>query len=566
MSLDVSVKVAAQKFHGTFAKHSSRTLRVLVCLFISAFAFSQQAPPDYTSILQYIHSDWDQLTRSMTRCDSIADPKVAAIPVLYFPADSPEPASVKDLAASCRVRVEPLPAVIHQPGQENVQNIEPDGLLFLPNPYVVPGGRFNEMYGWDSYFIILGLIQDGRLDLARGIVENFLFEIEHYGTVLNANRTYYLTRSQPPFLTPMILAVYTAEQAAGHADSKWLERAYTLASHDYEMWITPPHLAGQTGLSRYYDFGSGPAPEGLQDEVGLRRKVVGYFLMHPALASTYLVESKSVSDQGSAYSVQVCDPQKSDPAACDPAGNVSLVADYYKGDRSMRESGFDISFRFGAYGSATHHFAPTCLNSLLYKTETDLAAMARTLNKSAEAANWLARADRRKALINQYLWDAQHGLFFDYNFETGERSTYEFATTFYPLWAHLATQQQADAVIHNLGIFEQRGGLATSSTNSGVQWDYPYGWAPLEWLAVEGMRNYAYNAEANRVARKFLDTVFENYRREGTIREKYDVVTQSSDAPVAAGYRANVIGFGWTNGVFLDLLRKLPKETATPVR
>jgi len=232
----------------------------------------------------------------------------------------------------------------------------------------------------------------------------------------------------------------------------------------------------------------------------------------------------------------------------------------YKADRSMRESGFDVSFRFGPYGTATHHFAPVCLNSLLYKTEKDLASMGRELGKPADTEKWELRAAQRKKRIDYYLWDATRGLFFDYNFETGARSTYEYATTFYPLWAGLATSEQAHAVSRHLRVFEQPGGLATSSVNSGAQWDYPYGWAPLQLLAVEGLRHYGDNADADRLAYKFLSTVLENFRREGTIREKYNVVTRSTEAPVTAGYLANVIGFGWTNGVFFKLLHELPRE------
>ena len=134
------------------------------------------------------------------------------------------------------------------------------------------------MYGWDTYFIVRGLVEDKRLDLARGIIENFFFEIEHYGTVLNANRTYFLTRSQPPFLTSMILSVYQAEKAAGKNDRELLEQGYQWASKDYEMWNRDPHRAGDTGLSRYFDFGNGPAPESLKDETDAYRRVAGYFL------------------------------------------------------------------------------------------------------------------------------------------------------------------------------------------------------------------------------------------------------------------------------------------------
>jgi alpha,alpha-trehalase len=516
-------------------------------------------------VLQYIHSDWDLLTRSMTRCDSIVDPKLAEAPLLYLPASFDEPDSVKQLKQNCKVQVEHLPVMIQHPGQADVTAISPQGLLFLPNRYVVPGGRFNEMYGWDSYFVILGLVRDHRTDLARGMVENFFFEIEHYGTVLNANRTYYLTRSQPPFLTSMIMEVYNAEKAAGHADRDWLARAYGFAAHDYEMWTREPHLAGSTGLSRYYDFGNGPAPESLQDETGLRRKVAGYFLLHPELDRAYvLVKDSAHTAQeaaGPVYIVQVCDVTKTmSRSGCDTAATVQLSADYYKGDRSMRESAFDISFRFGPYGAATHHFAPVCLNSLLYKTEKDLEEISQLLGKTAEAGQWKQKAEQRKQLIDKYLWDDQRGLFFDYDLRTGARSTYEYVTTFYPLWTGLASSQQAQAVARNLKIFEQPGGLATSSNNTGMQWDYPYGWAPLQSLAVEGLRRYGYAADADRISYEFLSTVADNFRREGTIREKYDVVTRSSEAHVSAGYQANVVGFGWTNGVFLELLQELPKE------
>jgi alpha,alpha-trehalase len=527
-------------------------------------ASSEQAGAGLGPVLHYIETDWDVLTRSMTRCDSIVDPKLPEAALLYLPASFPEPDSVKQLEQACKVRVEHLPMLIQHPGQAGVDAISPQGLLFLPNSYVVPGGRFNEMYGWDSYFIILGLVRDRRLDLARGMVENFFFEIEHYGTVLNANRTYYLTRSQPPFLTSMIMEVYNAEKAAGHEDKNWLARAYGFAAHDYEMWTHEPHLAGSTGLSRYYDFGNGPAPESLQDETGLRHKVIGYFLLHPELARTYVVVKNNTQPAqeavGPNYSVEVCDVSTTMARpGCDTAGTVQLSADYYKGDRSMRESAFDISFRFDPYGAATHHFAPVCLNSLLYKTEKDLEEISRLLGKATEGEQWKQRAKQRKVQINKYLWDDQRGLFFDYDLRTGARSTYEYLTTFYPLWAGLASSHQAEAVARNVKIFEQPGGLATSPNDTGMQWDYPYGWAPLQSLAVEGLRRYGYAADADRIGYKFLSTVAENFRREGTIREKYDVVTRSAEAHVSAGYQANVIGFGWTNGVFLEFLQELPK-------
>jgi alpha,alpha-trehalase len=519
-------------------------------------------------IQHYISSAWDALTRSMTSCNSLVDPKLAAPSILYLPADFPVPASVERLQKDCKVEIKHLPMAVHHPGEIDSGKIQTAGLLFLEKDYVVPGGRFNEMYGWDSYFIILGLLRDGRTDLARGMVENFFFEIEHYGTVLNANRTYYLTRSQPPFLTSMILAVYEATKAAGREDRAWLATAYAFAEKDYQMWTRPPHLAGETGLSRYYDFGEGPVPEGLQDESGYYRNVAAYFLGHPSgdheLVESHTGETRASGTNtdaiGPMFTLQLCEPAASGPK-CDSLKKLFLARDFYKGDRAMRESGFDISFRFGPYSAYTHHYAPVCLNSLLYKTEKDLEQMSLLLGKRDDAGKWKQRAETRKERINQFLWDGKRGLFFDYNFETRARSRYEYATTLYPLWAGLASREQALAVEKNLATFEQAGGLAMSHTESGVQWDYPYGWAPIQLLGIKGLRRYGFNGDADRLSFKFLSMVAENFRRDGIIREKYNVVTGSSETHLATGYKSNEVGFGWTNGVFLELFHDLPLES-----
>src|SRR5574337_554108 len=239
-------------------------------------------------ILQYISTGWSTLTRSMTECRTYTDPKTNAKSTLYLPEGFPEPAGLKTATAGCQVQVNRLPAVIQRLGEIDVNSIKPQGLLYLPKPYVVPGGMFNEMYGWDSYFIIRGLVEDGRLDLARDIIDNFFYEIDHYGGVLNANRTYYLTRSQPPFLTSMVRAVYKAEKARGQWDPAWLRTAYDHSVKDYRFWTEPPHLAGDTGLSRFYDFGEGPVPE-LGPETDIYYETVArYFLLHPMGSQPYL--------------------------------------------------------------------------------------------------------------------------------------------------------------------------------------------------------------------------------------------------------------------------------------
>jgi len=203
-----------------------------------------------------------------------------------------------------------------------------------------------------------------------------------------------------------------------------------------------------------------------------------------------------------------------------------------------------------------------CLNSLLYKTEKDLEQIGRWLGHTADAEKWSKRAEARKKLIARYLWDDKSGFFFDFNLQTGQRSSYRYATAFYPLWAGLATPEQAKAVLKNLPAFEKPGGLAMSTEDSGAQWDLPYGWGNIEMLAIDGLRRYGFNADADRVSYEFLSMVAENFRHDGNIREKYNVVTRSSESHVELGYQMNVVGFGWTNAAFLELLHGLPKDMA----
>ena len=514
-------------------------------------------------IRDYIFKSWDTLTRSMEDCSTVVDPKLAENSVLYLPADFTIPASVEELQKRCHIQVRKLQEKITRPGQIETTALSPQGLLYLEHKYVVPGGRFNEMYGWDSYFIVRGLLQDGKVELAKGMVENFFFEIEHYGSILNANRSYYLSRSQPPFLTSMALGVYEAEKAAGHEDKKWLERAYGYATKDHAMWVREPHLAGDIGLSRYYDFGDVPAPESLKDETDHYRKVAAYFLNHPDKDHGYLVRKGAPGAEapvGKSYSVQICDEGQG--AGCDDAEIVTLSRDFYRADRSMRESGFDVSFRFGPHGAATHHFAPVCLNSLLYKTEKDLETIAKMLGKTSEASDWAKTAETRKQNIQKYLWDAKSGFYFDYNLDKKERSSYIYITTYYPLWAGIATTEQAHALVKNLSKLEEPGGLVMSPYETEGQWDFPYAWAPTQMIAMEGLRKYGFNKDADRISYNFASMIAENFRRDGTIREKYNAVTRSSETAVKAGYNINVVGFGWTNAAFVVFLHELPKELA----
>ena len=560
---------ASSRVHYAFILCRNIALAATIfCAIFPSASLAQEAGAKEAGLQQirsYIAAAWDTLTRSQTDCKVIVDPKLAAASVLYLPADFNVPADVQQMQKQCNVQVKHLPQVIHRLGEVDTSDLEPPGLLYLDHKYVVPGGRFNEMYGWDSYFIVRGLVEDKRIELARGMVENFFFEIEHYGAVLNANRTYYLTRSQPPFLTSMILSVYDAQKAAGQEDRAWLERAYGYASRDYGLWTREPHLAGTTGLSRYYDFGNGPAPESVKDETGHYRQVAAFFLgQQQEEWRNYVVPQKEQPHVGPLFALQVCDSTRTmAQAACDSAGAASLSADYYKGDRAMRESGYDVSFRFGPHGARTHYFAPVCLNSLLYKTEKDLERMSEMLGQTTEAEDWRKRAEERKENIQRYLWDSEQGLYFDYDFENGKRSTYEYVTAFFPLWAGIPTPEQAHALMQHLPTFEKPGGLVMSPHETGGQWDFPYAWAPDQLVADEGIRRYGFSEDANRVSYEFLSTVAENFRRDGTIREKYNAVTRSSETQVTAGYHMNIVGFGWTNAAFLVLLHELPETSIT---
>ena len=554
-------------------KISLRAFALLACCLLSLVCAAQESAPaggpkshplttaQSAELKTYIHSAWKTLTRTQTDCNSLSDPKLTTKPVLYVPADIDTPAAVQQLESRCGIRVSKLPHPIHQLGDVKVSDVQPPGLLYLPNPYVVPGGRFNEMYGWDSYFIIRGLVRDGELDMARNMIENFFFEIEHYGAILNANRTYYFTRSQPPFLTSMIVAYYEAQKAAGHEDRKWLSRAYGYAQRDYQLWTREPKLAGNTGLSRYFDLGDGPVPEMGDDPTYYSDVTSNLLAMRDNSAENYLASGMDDSSAqiGPGFQVEVCAAQEGTTRHCSEPQHVSLSEDYYKGDRAVRESGFDVSFRFGPYSGSTHHYTPVCLNSLLYKAEQDLAEMAGIMGQSNESAKWKQLADSRKAAMNKYLWNPQAGMFFDYDFLHGRQSDYYYATAFYPLWAGLATPAQAQAIERNLSHFEHPGGIAMSDRVTGMQWDLPYGWAPLQLIPVEGLRRYDFNDDADRISQEFVSDVYDNFKRDQTIREKYNVITRSTQAQVSAGYKTNVVGFGWTNGVTLVLMDS--KET-----
>jgi alpha,alpha-trehalase len=508
------------------------TKKRLILIAVLAWSLSAQTP----DVLTYIKQTWSVLTRSNKNLAKAAvDPKFKPDENGRWPVYIPHSEDIHavEKALTADMTPEDFKTIDLRALPESLASFAAPGLLYLPLPYVVPGGRFNEMYGWDSYFIQVGLLRDGELKMAKNMADNFLYEVQNYGAVLNANRTYYLTRSQPPFLTQMVLGVYNKTH-----DKEWLTNALPLAIKYHDFWTKEPHGTPETGLSRYFDFGNGPASEVLSSERDAQGRT------HYDLVKDFY-RTHSIDD----YDVSQYYDRKTD----------KLTMLFYKGDRSMRESGFDPSNRFGPFNIDIIHYDPVCLNSLLYLSEMQIAEMLHILGRDSETSPWRAQAEQRAARINQFMWDANVGLYFDYNFVTKHVRHYPFLTTFYPLWAGFASKEQAAAVERNLTQFEKKGGLETSTYFSGNQWDSPFGWAPLQMIAVEGLRRYGYKDDAERVSMEWLSLVNREYKRQGFIVEKYDVVNGGSNvsSQIHYGYSANQAGFGWTNAVFTELYDQL---------
>ncbi|KAK9447111.1 trehalase-domain-containing protein [Limtongia smithiae] len=416
-------------------------------------------------------------------------------------------------------------------------------------PFVVPGGRFNEQYGWDSYMIALGVIIDNRVDLARGMVENFVFEIKHYGKILNANRSYYLSRTQPPFLTDMALKVYEKIQHEPDA-LEFLREAIKAAIKEYkEVWMAEPRYDPVTGLSRYRPAGMGIPPE------------------TEASHFTHLLQPYADKFKLSLAEFQ----QKYN----DGEITVPELDEYFLHDRAVRESGHDTSYRLERRCA---NLATIDLNSLLYKYEVDISHVIRRMFNDKlklddgtieTSATWDRRARRRKTLIDEYLWDEEQGMYFDYDTVLMQRSDYESATTLWAMWAGCASPRQAARLVAEaIPKFEEFGGLVSGTEKSrgkvGIdrpnrQWDYPYGWAPQQILAWVGLIRYGYEEDCERLVYRWLymmSKAFVDYN--GTVVEKYDVTRPVDPHRVNAEYGNQGAdfkgvakeGFGWVNASY----------------
>ena len=492
---------------------------------------------DLEDALGYVKSSWRSLVRSHADLAKAAeDPKFPPPHgrwTVYVPASE----NLETVRRAVRAKMTPADRDKVELRTLGPEPQEP-GLLYVPYPYVVPGGKYNEMYGWDSFFILLGLLRDGEVELAKSTTDNQLYQIAHYGKVLNANRSYYLTRSHPPFISRMVLRVFERT-----GDRAWLAQAWPLVRRQYEFFTEGPRLT-PTGLSRYWDAGEGPSAEVLSSE-------------KDAAGRTHY---QRVSEHLRTHSIPDFDVT---PYFRDG----QLTPRFYKADRAMRESGFDVSGHFGPFNMGILDYNPVCLNSLLFQMEQDSAHILELIGRAAEAHAWTLKAALRRARMSRLMWDERAGLFLDYDFAHDRRNPAPFGTTFYPLWTGLATKHQAARVAANLGLLERPGGISTSDRKTGTQWDAPFGWAPLQIAAVQGLRRYGYRDAADRLTVKFLSLVLQEFRQHHAMFEKYDVETRRSTvaAGLKFGYTTNEIGFGWTNAAFTDLYAELSPERRAQV-
>ena len=399
-----------------------------------------------------------------------------------------------------------------------------DSLLPLPKPYVVPGGRFREVYYWDSYFTMLGLAESDHWDKISDMVDNFAYEIDTFGHIPNGNRSYYLSRSQPPFFSLMV------ELLATH-DSDALKKYRPQMEKEYAYWMDGVDTLqpGQANkrvvklddgavLNRYWDDRDTPRPESWLDDVNTA---------------------------------------KSNPNR--PATEI------YRDLRSAAASGWDFSSRWmddpQKLGTIrTTSIVPVDLNALMFNMEKLLARASQESGDAASASKYETLATARQKAIESHLWNDKEGWYADYDLKSKKVRNQLTAAALFPLYVKAAAQDRAEKVAAATSSrLLKPGGIATTTVNSGQQWDAPNGWAPLQWVAAEGLQNYGQEKVSMDVTWRFLKNVQHTYDREKKLVEKYDVSTTGTGG--GGGEYPLQDGFGWSNGVTLKMLdRVCPKE------
>jgi alpha,alpha-trehalase len=459
----------------------------------------------------------------------------------FVAANFTAPAAVGPTAAATVTKAAPAapagtPLIAHIDALWGVLTRQPadvplySSLLPLPRPFVVPGGRFREIYYWDSYFTMLGLLESGRADLTQDMVSDFAHLIDRYGRIPNGNRTYYLSRSQPPFFFAMVALL-----DPGHPERAFA-RYLPQLKREYAFWMD-----GATSVAR------GLARQRVVAFSGGR----GAIEVPPRqLLNRYWDDEDLPRDES----------YREDVALADRSGRDRRQL--YRDVRAAAESGWDFSSRWFADARSltsidTTDIVPVDLNSLLFGLEQAIAAGCGEAHDETCQRAFREHARARRAAMDRYLWDAVRGTYFDYQWARGERIPRVSAATLYPLFVHAASRAQAAAVARiTRAQLLKGGGLVTTTLNTGQQWDAPNGWAPLQWIAVAGLNAYGESGLAEEIACRWTVNVARAYRESGKLVEKYDVT--NTDRPGGGGEYPLQDGFGWTNGVTRKLLALYP--------
>jgi alpha,alpha-trehalase len=397
-------------------------------------------------------------------------------------------------------------------------------LLPLPEPYVVPGGRFREMYYWDSYFTMLGLVESGRHDLVEHMVRDFASLIDTYGHVPNGTRSYYLSRSQPPFFYAMVGLLNSEDPAASY--SRYLPQL----RREYAFF-----MQGEKGLAR------GTA----------HRRVVS--MPDGAVLNRWWDDADTPRDES----------YREDAALAQSSGRIPKQL--YHDLRAAAESGWDFGSRWFADGKNlatidTTEIIPIDLNSLLFGLEQAIGAACERVHDAACVTEFARRASARRDAVNRYLWDSAGGVFRDYSWVKRAQVPRISAATLYPLFVGLASEPQAAAVAATVSRdLLKAGGIVTTPLVTGQQWDAPNGWPPLQWIGISGLRHYSIPL-ADSVACRWMVGVNRVYAESGKLVEKYDVMTTGRKG--GGGEYPLQDGFGWTNGVMRKLMVLYPKFAA----
>jgi len=438
----------------------------------------------------------------------------------YLPANPPAKIT-KDLAL--KDHLEQLWNALTRPKDSIRKN---SSLLPLPGSYIVPGGRFREIYYWDSYFTMLGLIESKRFDLVEDMLNNFKYLIDTYGHIPNGNRNYYLSRSQPPFFALMVDLL--AQQKGESVYRKY----YSALQKEYSWWMQGENNLKQgeahrrvvklddgTVLNRYYDDNKAPRQESYVQDV------TTFDQTHDSTTFTNL--------------------------------------------RAGAESGWDFSSRW--FGDTLHlstvettNILPVDLNCLLYAYESILSKAASVSKAFTKSKEYKQRAEKRKTAIQKYFWNDTDHFYFDYNFVQKHTTNRWAAAGAMPLFANVATKEQATFIQQNIkDKLLKPGGIATTVYHTGQQWDAPNGWAPLQYVAVKGLTNYGYDSLAQSIAERWMSVNERVYATTGKMLEKYNV--ENINLESGGGEYPTQDGFGWSNGVYLKF-HSLYKEHKPDVR